>query len=96
METDLTISVSPEKVSVNAFFRREHPWHELNNMVMKDGLLTLDFKNNRVLQVYPDWNASLAVKGIELWEPGEGFPETEKEFNEFCKKYLQPSTKGSI
>ena len=89
MESDFMISLSGQNIVVNGFIKKDYLWSDLNNIVLKDGLLTLDFKNNRVLQVEPDWNMSVAMKGIESWEAGEGYPETEKEFNEFCKERLK-------
>ena len=47
---------------------------DLNNVILKDDLLTLDFKNNRLLQ--------LLVTSTET-------DINEKEFNEFCKVKLK-------
>lgn len=46
----LEIGVSDEKIVINTFFRRRYEWSVFSNVVLKDGLLTLDFKNNKVLQ----------------------------------------------
>lgn len=83
MESDFAISLSGQHILVNGFIKSSYGWPDFNNIVLKDGLLTLDFKNNRVLQVEPDWNMSA--------EEGEGYPETEKEFNEFCHQHLKPA-----
>ncbi|MCO5235166.1 MAG: hypothetical protein M9933_02770 [Chitinophagaceae bacterium] len=46
----LEIGISDERVVVNTFFRKYYDWKQLANVVLKDGLLTLDFKNNRIIQ----------------------------------------------
>lgn len=48
-------------------------WSALNNIILKDGLLTIDFKNNRIIQQLTD-ETSGAVN--------------EKEFNDFCRQQL--------
>lgn len=47
-------------------------WNELNNVVLKDGLLTIDFKNNKIIQA----------------EITETQPVNEPEFNRFCNARL--------
>jgi hypothetical protein len=44
-------------------------WNDLNNALLKDGLLTLDFKNNRIIQQMIDEKRTTV---------------DEKQFNEFC------------
>lgn len=46
----LEIGISDEKIVINTFFRKRYEWSAFSNVVLKDGLLTLDFKNNKVLQ----------------------------------------------
>ena len=88
MESDFSILVSDRYVTINGFITKNHPWSDFNNIILKDELLTIDFKNNKLLQVEPDWNGSIATEGIENWEVGKGYSETEKEFNDFCKQQL--------
>lgn len=88
MESDFSIFLSAEEVIVDGFIKKNYAWSGFNNIVLKDALLTLDFRNNKILQVEPDWNSSVADGGIEAWDPDEGYPETEQDFNEFCKKQL--------
>jgi len=52
-------------------------WSELDNVILKDGLITIDFKNNRLLQSEIDTSA----KQIN-----------ETEFNYFCQQQLKTST----
>ncbi|HET9431236.1 MAG TPA: hypothetical protein VFO70_08665, partial [Chitinophagaceae bacterium] len=49
-------------------------WNQVNNVILKDGLLTLDQKNNRILQVE-----------IRNSDPDID----EKDFNEFCSRQLK-------
>ena len=51
------------------------PWSSLNNIILKDGVLTIDYKDNKVLQT----------------EVNEDFYINEAEFNEFCRKKLTNS-----
>jgi hypothetical protein len=45
------ISFNEESILVkNGFFRRIVDWASLNNVVLKDGILTLDFKNDKLIQ----------------------------------------------
>lgn len=46
----LEIGFSDETVVINTLFRRKYRWTDFNNIIIKDDLLTLDFKNNRLLQ----------------------------------------------
>ena len=88
MESDFTISLSAQNIVVNGFFKKDYLWSDFNNIVLKDDLLTLDFNNNQILQVEPDWNSSINAGGMESWEVGEGYPQTEEEFNDFCRQQL--------
>ena len=51
-------------------------WEKLNNSLLKDGLLTLDFKNNKFIQQTVDESKTIV---------------NEKEFNEFCQQQLETS-----
>jgi len=67
------VVVSDEHVVYPAFPVRRIEWNELSNLVLKDGLLTIDFRNNRIIQ--------------QLLEPGAtGL--NEQEINEFCRDRL--------
>jgi hypothetical protein len=68
------IGFDKEGVTVNALFKKSFEWNVINNVILKDGLLTIDFKNNKIFQ-----------KGIEE----DVTPVLEKEFNEFCRLQLQ-------
>ena len=69
----LEIGFTQDRIVVNNFFRQKYQWQSLNNVLLKDGLLTLDFKNNRILQ----------KETID--EEGDA---GEDEFNEYCHEQL--------
>lgn len=64
-----TVEVTEKGVQVKkTYHNKKHSWDNFNNLILKDNLLTLDFKNNKVLQ--------LEVEEKEHFD--------EKKFNEFC------------
>jgi len=88
LEADFKITVGAKNIIITGFLNHEYSWSALNNIILKDGLLTIDFKNNKVMQVEPDWYESISATGLDISETGKGYPETEKEFNDFCRVYL--------
>ncbi|MFT3947967.1 MAG: hypothetical protein QM763_13435 [Agriterribacter sp.] len=70
----LEVGVSDEQVVINTFFRKKYKWNEFTNIILKDNLLTLDFKNNKVLQ-----------REIEPYLSNVD----EQEFNAFCEEQMQ-------
>lgn len=50
------VSFSDKHISYPSFPRKEIPWNELNNVIMKDGILTIDFKNNKIIQAETESN----------------------------------------
>lgn len=67
------IGFSTNQVSFNTFPKRVLKWNEISNALIKDGLITIDQKNNKIFQ-----------KEIE----GYVTIEIEKEFNEFCYRCI--------
>ena len=73
------VKVPPEaafdavEISLNSFPRKIYLWPDVKNVVLKDGLLTIDLKNNTLIQK-------------QVNDPVE--KEIEDEFNEFCKGQL--------
>jgi hypothetical protein len=54
------VSISSEQlILVRSYNTRKYSWDQLNNVVLKDGLLTLDFTNNKVLQLTVNNNSSV-------------------------------------
>lgn len=54
-------------------------WDEVNNALIKDGLITIDLRNNKLYQ-----------NEIE----GYVTAEVEKEFNDFCKRCINAFNKN--
>ena len=72
-----TIEISREVITIKRLVASpSYHWNEFSNIILKDGLLTLDFKNNKLLQVTID-ETKMAVD--------------ENEFNEFCRDFVQPA-----
>ena len=46
----LKLTVSENKINYPSFPRKVIEWNELTNLVLKDGLITIDFKNNKIIQ----------------------------------------------
>jgi hypothetical protein len=62
-----------EKIIYPSFPARSIQWSELKNVLLKDGLLTIDLKNNKLIQQEIDEKATQV---------------DEKDFNEFCRDQL--------
>ncbi len=67
------VSITETVITYPIFPKRKIYWNELSNMVLKDGLLTIDFKNNKLIQQNIAESSTLV---------------DEKEFNEFCNRQL--------
>lgn len=73
------IGFSHDRIIVKKLFKRTIQWDELSNAMIKDGLLTLDFKNNKLFQAETDDD-----------EDNDEYDASEEEFNAFCKAHLKP------
>lgn len=60
-------------ITVNSFPKRKYLWHEVNHVILKEGIITVDLHKNKVLQKEIDSDVT---------------DEEEKEFNEFCREHL--------
>jgi hypothetical protein len=69
----LVVSVNENGVNYPSFPKKAFTWNELNNVILKDGLLTLDFKNNKLIQ-------QLTGKRVDTIN--------EQEFNDFCSRQI--------
>lgn len=69
----LEIGFSPNQVVFNSLIRKRFQWPEISNVLLKDGLLTVDFVNNKLFQ--------------KLVDDGEN-EASEEEFNEWCRNHL--------
>lgn len=70
----LAVTVDTEKIVYTSFPKKNITWGQLNNVILKDGLLTVDLKNNKILQS--------EISNLQK-EAGE------KEFNDFCQTQLR-------
>lgn len=70
----LEIGFAQDHVMINTLFKKKIAWSDFSNVILKDGLLTLDFKNNRIIQ-----------KEVDEEEEGEA---DEDEFNDFCRQMM--------
>ncbi len=67
---------SQEDIRYPSFPSRKITWDKLNNVMVKDGLLTIDFKRDKMIQQTVDETLTVL---------------NEKEFNEFCRDQLRKS-----
>jgi hypothetical protein len=75
----LEIGFDRDRVVINTPIRRRHDWSAFNNVVLKDGLLTLDFKSNRLLQ-------------REVADDDDDDNADEEEFNAYCRDRLSAAS----
>lgn len=68
------IGFSESEISFNTFPRKVLSWNEVNNALIKEGLITIDQKNNKLFQKEIEGYVTLIL---------------ENEFNEFCRRCLQ-------
>jgi hypothetical protein len=69
------IGFSDDQVVINSLFKRKYNWGQFNNIILKDGILTLDFANNRILQ-------------REIEDDEDEDDADEEEFNDYCRSRL--------
>jgi hypothetical protein len=62
---------STSQIIYPSFINKDYTWGEVANLVLKDGVLTIDLKNNTLLQ------SNIAVDESIV---------NEKEFNQFCQQ----------
>jgi len=69
----ITVIFSDDGIVINTFPSKKYQWAQLGNVILKDRILTLDFKDDRLIQT------EIAE---ESWKIHEGI------FNEFCNEHL--------
>jgi ABC-type antimicrobial peptide transport system permease subunit len=79
-QRQLNVIVSTEHVLYPSFPVKKISWIDLSNLVLKDGLLTIDFKNNKIIQQMVDKEKTVV---------------NEKDFNEFCNKQFRSREPGN-
>ena len=46
----LKLNINKAQISIPSFPKKVYEWNELDNLILKDNILTIDFKNNKLLQ----------------------------------------------
>ena len=69
------VAFDEEEIVFNSFPRKRFAWSAVNNIVLKDGILTIDFTTNKLIQ-----------KELESFPSAKD----ETEFNAFCRERLTP------
>lgn len=69
----LLVTIITEKITYPSFPKKSFDWSALNNILLKDGLLTIDLKNNRFIQQPVDETKTSV---------------NEQDFNDFCRQQL--------
>jgi hypothetical protein len=75
------IGFSEKGIVFRSVLSKNIPWSVLNNVLIKDGILTLDYKNNKLFQAETDDD-----------EDNEEYDVSEEEFNIFCKEQLEKNS----
>jgi hypothetical protein len=70
------IGFSTKEIMINGFFKKKINWEELNQVIIKDDILTIDFKNNKLIQAETDD------------EEDEDYEVGDDEFNTFCRNRI--------
>jgi hypothetical protein len=73
------IGFADDRVVINSLFKRKYNWSQFNNIILKDGIITLDFTNNRILQ-------------REIEDDEDEDDADEEEFNAWCRSRLSAIT----
>ncbi len=77
MGKETKLEINTETITVQyALYNRIYKWADMDNVVLKDGILTLDFKSNKIFQS--------EVKENET-------PVNEQKFNKYCAEQIQNS-----
>lgn len=69
----MLVNIIKEKITYPSFPKRNILWSELSNIILKDGLLTINFKNDKFIQQFIDETKTVV---------------NEQEFNDFCNQQL--------
>jgi hypothetical protein len=69
------VGFGDDHIVINSLFKRKYRWNQFSNVVLKDGIITLDFANNRILQ-------------REIEDDEDEDDADEEEFNEYCRSRL--------
>ena len=70
----LHVSINKEGIIYPSFPEKKIAWEELQNVVLKDGILTIDFMNDTLLQAYVDTDNTTTDETV---------------FNQYCREQLK-------
>ena len=73
-KANLEIGFTTDRIVMNHIIKKKYSWQAFSNILLKDGILTLDFKNNRIFQ------------RVTVDEEGDA---EEDEFNDYCQEQLR-------
>ena len=76
----IEIAFDEEEIVFNSFPKKYYYWSDLSNVILKDGMLTIDFHSNKLIQKEIETHTSI---------------KTEQEFNEFCINRLKAESEKS-
>ena len=71
----IEIGFTDHEIRFNTFIKRRYNWSDFTNIILKDGIITLDFVNNKILQ-------------REIEDDEEEDDADEEEFNGYCREQL--------
>lgn len=80
LSANVEIGFSANQIVKKGLISKSFRWDELNNVIIKDDLLTMDFKNNTLFQAYTDD------------EEDEEYDVEDEEFNDYCRRMLDKAT----
>lgn len=75
------IGFSADHIRFNGWPEKKYAWSDFSNIILKDDILTMDFRNNKLFQKETDDSADPEYDG------------SEDEFNQFCQENLDSSEK---
>ncbi|HVV06293.1 MAG TPA: hypothetical protein VHC96_18810 [Puia sp.] len=75
----LEIGFDKDRVVINSLIRRRYDWSAFSNVILRDGLLTMDFKDNRLFQK-------------EVVDDEDEDDADEDEFNDYCRARLEETS----
>lgn len=70
------IGFSHKEIMIKGFFKKRINWEELNQVIIKDDIITIDFKNNKLIQSETDD------------EEDDDYEVGDDEFNTFCRNRI--------
>lgn len=69
------IGFSDNEIKFNTLIKKKYRWGDFVNIVLKEGMLTLDFANNKIFQ-------------REIEDDDDDDDADEREFNDYCQRQL--------